>query len=188
MVLAIDSKGWNTSRAFGPEEGCDEFQSFSKEDQIKHVTGILKTCDDSVSSSPCSVFAVGRKIVWKGDIKYRRGKWTPVRPNQNSVILKAESEDSSGRDIFNKTIGLATFNASGSHAKMKFSYSRNFGRCKGGMIIGSTETGSFTVNCTKAGTASGEVELNSDRRSGVGGGSGPNRRHFEITILAHKPN
>jgi hypothetical protein len=178
ILAAHESGGWMTM-VTGPDEKCPT----EAVDFRRYIYTTLANCEGGWRYGECWIVAIGRKQVWDGAIKFRKGRWTPRGKDQFSVALSGEAANATSGTSLWHTVGLATYRRDGHTADMTFKRHPVFGDCEGEFNVGSDKPASFTVICSKAGQITGALAVNRDGKSGHGAGSVGNAKHYDLTVL-----
>jgi hypothetical protein len=181
LVLVADAAGWVTHAALGPRESCPAAEAALTQATIR---GALNTCNTFANNPPCSVVAIGRKVVWDGPISFLPSRYTPQGGNQYAIVLRRILADGETSSAFETTAGLITYAADGRSASLLFKKHDELGLCRGGVAFAEGAGGTVALTCTKAGAVAGTLALNPDGRTGSGTAAGEQRR-FEMTVLPH---
>ncbi len=182
LVLAVEASGWNTYGIFGPANKCPT-GAVSPET----VRGALAACSSYADNPPCSVVAIGRRVVWNGPISFLPGPYTPQGDSQYSIVLRKVQRDDEPSTGFGTTVGLITYAADGKSGDILFQQDDDLGLCRGALTRPDNAPAAVALTCTKAGAIAGTLDLNPDSHTGTGAATGDAHRQFALTVLPHAP-
>jgi hypothetical protein len=181
-VLAVSAFGWATHAALGAAKDCPDGKASVDQAAIKAT---LNACNAAAYDLPCSILAVGRKIMWDGPIGVLRGPHTPQGENQFSVVLRKAVGDGDPTPGFETVVGTATYAADGQSAEFRFMKHDELGACRGSLRRHDGETGTMSLTCTAAGAINGQFDPAPDGRTGTGATTGSGGRAFVLKVLPH---
>jgi hypothetical protein len=183
LVLAAHESGRWVAQMTGPDETCNT----SGVDFRRYIYATLANCEGGERYGECWIVALGRNIVWNGEIRARNGKWTPRTSRQFSVVLSGKP---TGHGVVH-AVGLATYRAKGGIADLTFARHSQFGSCSGALTMTQGQPWPFHVKCTKAGEVTGLFTVSDDGHTGSGigssqgGASGKGAHDYDLTLLPH---
>jgi hypothetical protein len=181
-VLAVSAFGWATHAALGAPKDCPDGKASVDQAAVK---GALGACNAAAYDLPCSILAVGRKILWDGPIGVLRGPHTPQGESQFSVVLRKVIGDGEPTPGFETVVGTATYAADGQSAALRFMTHDELGACRGSLRRHDGETGTVSLACTAAGAINGNFDSAADGRTGSGTASGSGERAYVLKVLPH---
>jgi hypothetical protein len=179
-VLAVSAFGWATHAALGAAKDCPDGKASVDQAAVKAT---LNACNAAAYDLPCSILAVGRKILWDGPIGVLRGPHTPQGESQFSVVLRKAVGDGEPTPGFETVVGTATYAADGQSAALRFMTHDELGACRGSLRRHDGETGTVSLTCTAAGAINGTFDVAPDGRTGTGAASGNGERAFVLKVL-----
>jgi hypothetical protein len=180
VMAAHESGAWVTALR-GPDENC----ATGAVDYRRFIPTVLASCEGGWRYGECWIVAIGHEVVWDGQIKMRKGKWTPRTPRQFSVVLSGEGPNTTSNYSIWKTIGLLNYSRYRKSANIVFKTDPQLGRCKGTLTVAADGPSPYTVTCSKMGEMKGMLQLNPDGETGTGPGSARDARHIDLTVLPH---
>lgn len=180
LVLLVEEAGWATHASLGTDGDCPAQASDIPQTTIRSA---LNACNTYAANRPCSVIAIGRKIVWEGKITYLPGPFVPHGGDQRSVVLRKTVSDDDLSTAFETAVGIVTYNGPGQSGTVTFQRHDELGVCTGSIYGTSAEAAPVSLSCTKVGAITGTVALASEDRTGAGMVVGANERSFTLTIL-----
>ncbi len=180
LVLAAGAAGWNTYAAFGPANNCPK-GAVSPET----VLGALAACSSYAANPPCSVVAIGRRVVWNGPISFLPGRYTPQGDSQYSIVLRKVLRDDELPTGFGTTVGLVSYAADGKSGDVLFQQDDELGQCRGTLTLSDDAPAAVALSCTKVGALTGTLDLKPGEHTGHGTATGDAGRRFALTVLPH---
>ena len=182
LVLTVDAFGWATHAALNSSGPCPETVANIPQ---KTIRGALNACDTYAHNPPCSVIAVGRKIVWDGPIGRLDGRYAPQGDNQYSIILRKIVPEGEESPTYETSVGLITYGAAGRSGNILFKGHYELGLCRGSLSVHDSNAGTIALTCTKAGAITGSVTLSPDGRTGAGTATDKAQHQFMLKVLPH---
>lgn len=180
LVLTVDAFGWTTHAALGTTGPCPETVDKIPQDTMR---GALNACEANSHTPPCSVVAVGRKIVWDGPIRFVPGRYVPHDDRQASIVLRKIPTEDMESTTLETSVGLITYRADGRSADIAFQRHDELGVCRGTLTAPSDGAAApIALTCTKANAIFGTVTLKPEDGAGTGSASN-GQSQFALTIL-----
>ncbi len=180
LVLTVDAFGWTTHAALNTDGACPADVSKIPQNTIQAA---LKTCEAYSQLPPCSVVAVGRKVVWDGPITFAPGRFVPQGDDQVPVVLRRTVADAMESATSETDVGVIRFDPDGRSGMLSFQRHAELGECDGSLkMMSDNELATVALTCTKIGTVSGSISLKPGERSGTGTAVA-GKRQFTLTVL-----
>jgi hypothetical protein len=180
LVLTVDGFGWTTHAALSTDGACPADVSKIPQDTIRAA---LKTCEAYSQVPPCSVIAVGRKVVWDGPITFAPGRFVPQGDDQVPVVLRRIVADTTESATSETDVGVIRFDPEGRSGVFSFQRHAELGECDGSLkAAGNGEPATVALTCTKIGEVSGTISFKPGERAGTGTAMAGKRR-FTLTVL-----
>lgn len=180
LVLTVEAAGWNTYGTFGAANKCPK-GAVSPET----VRSALNACSSYAANPPCSVVAIGSRVVWNGPISFLPGRYTPKGDDQFSIVLRKIAREDALPTGFDTAVGLVTYTADGGSGDIRFQRDHDLGECRGKLSRSDGAPATVALTCTKLGAVDGTLELNADGHTGAGTATGKAGRQFALTVLPH---
>lgn len=180
LVLVAEEAGWATHASLGDAGSCPADESAITQQTIR---GALNKCDTYAANRPCSVIAIGRRMVWDGPITYLSGPYVPRGENQRAVVLRKAVGDDDLSAAFETTVGVLIYNGMGQSGEATFQRHDELGVCSGKIYGTSADSMPISLDCTKVGAITGTIELKPEDRTGAGKLTGRDERRYSLTVL-----
>lgn len=180
LVLVAEEAGWATHASLGEAGSCPANESGITQQTIR---GALNKCDSYADNRPCSVIAIGRKMVWDGPITFLPGPFVPQGENQRSVVLRKPTSDDDLAVAYETVVGVLVYNGAGQSGELSFQRHDELGVCSGRIYGASADSMPLALDCTKVGAITGTVALKHEDRTGHGTLTGRNERSYTVTVL-----
>lgn len=180
LVLVAEEAGWATHASLGDPGNCPANESAITQQMIR---GALNKCDTYAANRPCSVVAIGHKMVWDGPITYLSGPFIPYGPNQRSAVLRKPVSEDDLSTAFETIVGVVSYNGTGQSGELTFQRHDELGVCNGSIYGASADSMPIALDCTKVGAITGTVALKPEDRTGAGKLVGRNEHHYTLTVL-----
>lgn len=180
LVLTVDAFGWSTHAALSMDGTCPADVS-----QITQQTmrAALRACESYSNRAPCSIVAVGRKVVWGAPITVAPGRFMPQDDNHVPAVLRRMVMDELDTAAPQAIAGVMGFGQDGRTATFTFQRHGELGECSGSATAGGEDQpASVMLTCTKIGAVSGTLSFKSGERFGTGTASA-GQRQFMLTVL-----
>lgn len=178
ILAAHESGAWLTAMS-GPEENC----ATGAVDYRRFIPAVLADCEGGWRYGECWIVAIGNEVVWDGQIKVLKGRWTPRTSRQFPVMLSGENANATSNFSTWEAIGLLNYRRDRKGADIVFKTHPVLGRCKGTLKVIPGEPSPYTVTCSKMGEMKGMLRFNPDGETGTGPGSARDARHIDLTVL-----
>jgi hypothetical protein len=180
LVLTVDSFGWSTHAALDTGGACPTDISKIPQDTVRAA---LHACEAYSQLPPCSVIAVGRKVVWDGPISFASGRFVPQGDNKAPVVLRRVAADQAESTTPDTIVGVISFAPDGRSGTLDFQRHGELGECSGSATaMGEGQPATVALTCTKIGEVSGSIAFKPGERSGTGTAAA-GKRQFTLTVL-----
>jgi hypothetical protein len=180
LVLLVEEAGWATHAAFGEPGSCPPNEGAIQQATIR---GALNACNTYAANRPCSVIAIGRKMVWEGKITYLPGPYIPYGMNQRAVVLRKQVSPDELTTAYETAVGVMSFYGEGHSGDVTFQRHDELGVCSGSLHASSPDALPVALSCTKVGTITGSLAIKGDDRTGTGTATGTDGRNYTLTVL-----
>lgn len=180
LVLLVEEAGWATHASLGKEGDCPANATDIPQKTIREA---LNACNTYAANRPCSVIAIGRKMVWNGNITYLPGPFIPHGADQRSIVLRKMVGEDDLSTAFETAVGIVNYSGPRQSGEVVFQRHDELGVCSGRIYGTSADAAPISITCTKVGAITGTLALTPEDRTGDGMVAGAKERSFKLTIL-----